>query len=417
MVKQQNQAAIIRSVLTALALALLFLFFKISIAQYRFTDGLVLPNGKAVGGDFVTFYSAGKTFLENRHELYDFVSQEESYRLLFSGTSAVTGSLPFVYPPVIAFLFAPFSQLSLLNAYYLWSALSFVLYCTVIFVVLRNLPYSKLDRFIAFLLSASFFPFLMECLAGGQLSVITLLLFAVIYLCLRRGREFAAGIALGLGAFKPPLFVVFSLFMLTEKRFRLLSGAVLASALLVVPSLYLVGVQGFFSYLTQASRYSYGNELLPGKTLNVEKGAGLFVLFWRALPGMQILARVLYIAAAALSFVAYFRAMRRCSSFSLRLAAQISLSLFLSVWVGVYDLTVLALPLLLVFSDMSLLNLRAHALAIVAAFGMSLYFLHPWLIAGELVVNTAALFFALWIGSLYFLMKATTQRAHGDGLL
>ncbi len=83
----------------------------------------------------------------------------------------------------------------------------------------------------------------------GQTSVVLLLLFALTFVCVKRGQDFKAGVFLGLGLFKFALVLPFALIYCVRRKWRLMAGFSAAALLLGVLSLIAVGPAGVRSYI------------------------------------------------------------------------------------------------------------------------------------------------------------------------
>jgi len=102
------------TVVSGVALGIIITMLKNYIDLYSQVQGILLPNGTVIGGDFVCFYLAGKIFGENPGSLYDFQHMFSLQQELFQGTVAEGSFLPFAYPPLVGWFFSLFSSLSLL---------------------------------------------------------------------------------------------------------------------------------------------------------------------------------------------------------------------------------------------------------------------------------------------------------------
>ena len=406
-----------RALLLAFTAAFLVLLISSVITPYLSREGFVLPNGRIIGADFITFYTAGKMLREQPGELYNFPRQRQEQLEVTEGRDA--GTYPFVYPPLAALFFSFFSYGSFFHGFLVWTGLSLALFVLSLLLLQKTLPLSRLDCFLQFLACLAFFPFSMECLAGGQTSAIALFIFAAVYILLSRGREFSAGLVLSLGYYKPPLFLVFGLLMLFERRWRLVAGAAAGGAVLIAASLALLGLDGCLGYLQQASRYSYGYELLPGVSLRSDKGVGLFALLWGLFGANGEYARPAFAAAGAVLVLAVGLLLGRYTEksqcrFALRFAVQVSVSLFLSLQMAVYDLTALLVPVVLVLSCLPWPPKSAAAwLAWVSAIGFYFQFAYPEVRFAGAAFNSAALCFAGWVTAVILLYREPEEAREG----
>jgi hypothetical protein len=329
---------------TAVCLIELGLALKEYFINYSGAGQTLLSNGTNIGGDFPIFYSIGKLFRTNPSELYNFSLQLQTLRSLFVGTVFSDLWLVFVYPPPVAAMFSLFSELSLLHAYFFWLTISLLLFLTGSYLVISKLHLPNIEKLFVFLVGLSFLPFNFNCLGAGQLSVIGLLIFSLVYLCRTQGKEFLEGVVLGFGFYKPPLFVFVGLLAIVEKRWRTVLGAVLTASLLTAWSLYLVGPSVLLDYLTVASNYRYGTDQTSGVSLPPFRGVGLYAFLTQHLGSGKL--TITIFALAILFTLTLLKSVKKLSNSnqdtnSLLFAAEISLSVLFSIQCINYDLTLL----------------------------------------------------------------------------
>lgn len=225
--------------------------------------------GAIVGADFSAFYWAGTELREGQpHGLYDIEAEAEFLARLIAPATSEDGEVhAFVSPPYWALFFAPLSALPYLGALALFWLLSLGLLLTNVALLRRALPALRrvpLGR--AVLSAALFFPVLFSFL-DGQTSMVVLLPLVLAFAALRRERDFAAGLALGLLAVKPQLALGLVLVLLAARRARALAGAaVTAGAWLVVGWMFLPQAMAdyaalapeLFEFLRRDDYYTWG---------------------------------------------------------------------------------------------------------------------------------------------------------------
>ncbi len=208
-----------------------------------------------LGGDFPQFYVAG--WLMNHHapsRLYDLQLQSSLIRELCPVPSGVT--LPFLYPPVVALIFRPFALLPYSLAFVSWSALSLGLYVVGLLVMMRRFgPVSRAWKETVVLLALAFEPFLVETLAGGQVSSIGFFCLALAIYYEQRARPFASGVCLSLCLYKPTLLVLLLPMLVVSRRWRILVGFSTGAGLLVAATVALVGPSVLMDYVTTMIRF------------------------------------------------------------------------------------------------------------------------------------------------------------------
>ncbi len=180
--------------------------------------------GRPLGGDFVEFYAIG-TILNNfdASRIYDLkLAVDLQHSILPS--MAQTQILVYGHAPYIALLFKPFALLPYQWAYVAWLGFSAALYLTGITVLFRATGIPAQHRTIGFLLAVSFMPFIFETWIGGQLSVIMFSLWVLFFYFRHKNRLLLAGLALGLGIFKPTLVALPLAMLIIGRRWRILQG-------------------------------------------------------------------------------------------------------------------------------------------------------------------------------------------------
>jgi len=392
---------------------LLLIFLRVYLENYLPSDGLRLANGREVGGDFSCFYIAGKIARENPEKLYDFFTQERLGQELFKGSDVKLKFLPFIYPPLVGLFFSVLSTLSLLDAFLSWTAISILLFSLSTLTVLSFSKIKTKEKVFYFLGSLSFPPFFLDCLGTGQTSVLGLAIFSGAYVSLKTERNLLAGILLSLGYYKPPLFVFFALWLVIEKRWHTLLGGILGGTALLIGTVSWFGIEGLLNFFTQASKYTYGTELLPGVVLPPGKGVGLYALinelFSEGSVGAKLALAFTYL------FALYLLKAKtdstpdsRNSSFDLRFSTAVTFSLFLSLQMVIYDLTILLLPFLLVL--LQLKETKRDSLKILLILSVLGLYLE-WIFRGdtEPTFIAARSFFAIWSVGLLLLVSRKTK--------
>ena len=109
------------------------------------------------------------------------------------------------------------------------------------------------QRRLILLGALSFYPFLV-CLWQGQISI--LLLWAIIgfLLLLRTGKDFWAGVALGLGLMRFHLIYLIVLLVVAKRRVQVTLGFSLSAGILLGSSFLWIGKEGYWNYLTLLKR-------------------------------------------------------------------------------------------------------------------------------------------------------------------
>jgi len=408
------------TLILGVALGIIITVARNYVDLYSHVQGILLPNGTVIGGDFICFYLAGKIFAENPASLYDFQHMFSLQQDLFQGTVAEGRFWPFAYPPLVGWFFSFFSALSLLQAYYVWLAISLLLALLAFFLVFDSLKLSAPQKFFFFILAFAFTPLSIDCLAGGQTSCVGLLIYALVFVLFRSGRDFRAGLVLAFAYYKPPLFLVFVLLMFFCRKWKLMSGFLLMTLVLLVATLALVGWDGLMSYLIQGHLYSSGQEIIAGYQWPQTKGVVLYSLISVLCGESGLVAVLLLIAIAApLLFYSYRFIIAGLSQpdsslFDLAFSLALSLSIFLALYLVKYDIAIMLIPLMIVVVHLSRRNYgSAGVLCALVVIGFYAVFVDQSFFVGVTEVKIVTLLLAIWIGSLLWLLNRA-QSLHKD---
>jgi len=178
--------------------------------------------------DFISYYYGAKAMIMGLNGYDSHIVSE------LSGQGHQS-HLRFVYPPQIAWLFAPLTAFSFLHARLIFLCVKLLSAAGLIALYLKY--FVKKDYLIAFVLIAAFAfrgPFTSDILAGNIATFETLLLWAgFLFLVMGRGYLFAVFIALA-GSFKllPLAFLGFIFLTKMPQKWRILgTGVVVAAAI------------------------------------------------------------------------------------------------------------------------------------------------------------------------------------------
>ena len=332
-----------------------FLLVSKSIAHnYPPVKGYLLSNGSIFGGDFIAFYTGGKIAGSDKQKLYDFSAQTAKRQEIMD----FKGHLPFIYPPLMAYIFSGFAIFDFTTAFYLFTVISGIMAVTGLCLLLNYLrPLDKLSISVLLLSIFGFMPFYNNCLTGGQLASIGILIYALVFILLKRNMDFLAGLVLSLGYYKPPLFLLFAIALVLTQGKNFFLGCLCGGFILTVLSVLYVGPNQFLDYIVAASHYTYGRNLYIGFQLPVEDGMGVFALITTLMPSMTItflvytalFLIVLFIVVACLKKLS-----RSSEAYNLTYAAAVIASLGLSLQLLIYDLSILLVPFVIILLNRSI---------------------------------------------------------------
>ena len=362
--------------------------------------------------DFQGFYDAGAAVGSgNGPRLYDSCDQPRLLNMVNAPTLVIRHC--YIHAPFEALFFVPVARLPFVTATWAWWSFSLLCAFAALFVTLPFLPWIK-ERIELGLVSVAIFVPIIATLFQGQDSVITLLLFAICYAGLVRGRYALAGSALAVAMYKPPLVLpmILLLAIASKERLKLLAGFVTTFLLLICAAIAAVGwkcVAGYPFLLARFSTRDAGHYHIA----EMPNLRGLaFLAFQRF-----ISERSIFLIVAALSLIVLAAAIWPLRKMKGKPEADpLAFSLFVtaSVLVGyqeyTYDLALLFLPVLLVWNSVYVQrqNLADRKL---------LLFGTMFLLLGSVFSLTAPSFYACAV-LLFFILLArqlsTVPRAVSD---
>jgi hypothetical protein len=194
--------------------------------------------------DFSALYTAGWIVRQGQGaRLYDLGEQAEAEERVLERK----GLLPIIHPPFEALAFAPLSLFPYSIAYLTWGAMNIVLWMWFAYIVRPYVPVPK-QTFRYLVLCFAFFPAWIA-LCQGQTSFLLLLLFTLVFMSLKRERDFRAGILLALGLLRFQIVLPFALILLLLRKWRAMAGFSLTAGVLATVSVMVVGIAGIRSYI------------------------------------------------------------------------------------------------------------------------------------------------------------------------
>lgn len=208
-------------------------------------------HGIAIGlSDFACFYTAGEMLHNGQgHQLYDLGLQEAVQRTATpEGVRDRGAVIPYNHPPFEALLFLPLIKFSYRTAYLVWLMANVGLLAAVVMVLRKNLSFlGQLPLYLWIVACLAFTP-ITFALIQGQDSIVLLFCFCMVFIALRRKREFSAGIWSALGLFKFQLSLPLMAPFLLLKRWRTVGGFSIVGLLLLLIALRTVGLESLLNY-------------------------------------------------------------------------------------------------------------------------------------------------------------------------
>jgi len=304
--------------------------------------------------DFSQFYCAAQIVRQGLgRNLYDLRTQ-----LAFQSRVAPVHAF-YNHPPFEALFFLPFTYLSYRAAYNLWTIAGLVLLLWAARLIesrskasLAVSQYARMhaDFGLVFVLFLTFGP-ASTCLLIGQDSMLTLLIYTVVFVLLKREKNFWAGCVLALGLFKFQFIVPFAVILLLRRKWSALKGLTAVAIPLILISAGVSGPQvltGYPRFLLFDKTYQQVAGFEPEYMANI-RGL-LYLLIHRVVPGFAF-----GVLLAALSVLALWWAARnwKDEQFDVSFSAAVIATLLASYHLYTYDLTLLLLPIAIVCGDLA----------------------------------------------------------------
>jgi len=206
--------------------------------------GLSDHAGRPLGTDFSSFHTAGRLALEGRNPF----DQAALYRAEQSAFGNATRYYSFSYPPIFLLPAAALATLPYATALALWLALTFGFYLAAMEVLRTRLDIASDKERRLFLLVAMAFPGVFINLSHGQNGFLAAGLMAMGLALLDR-RPLAAGLCLGLLAFKPQLGVLIPFALAASGRWKSFAAAAVTVAVLMAASVMAFGIESWRDFL------------------------------------------------------------------------------------------------------------------------------------------------------------------------
>lgn len=302
--------------------------------------GLLDRTGRLKAPDFLQFYTYGSLVRSGAvNRLYEPKAHAAAARQI-DPQLALSDFRP-NYSPVVAWLSAPLAALTFLQAMAAFSVASVAAYVSA--VMLLGSATSRFQSRGLMALVAAAWPTLFIVLRYGQISALSLLLLAGAAVAAARRRDMAAGILLGLLAYKPQLLLAPLLALLALRQWRLLVGVSLGAGAELLLDLMLVGPAMMRQYVEVLIGIARQPELVQFFAAESHSLRG-FVRLLLPWPWLLTTAGLMAVPVAAWAAV---RVWRRHSDWRPRWAALVVAALLASPHLLTYDLLLLAVPLVL----------------------------------------------------------------------
>jgi hypothetical protein len=199
------------------------------------------------------------------------------------GALYARGTDGFVNLPIVAWLFAPFAPFAEFDAALIFTALGIAAAVVGWLQLSRLLELDRLEKALLLIVIAAFGPMLYSLREG----IISHFLFAVMVLAmldLKSGREIRAGILFGLTALLKPPLVLFGVYFLLRRRWRLvwsgaatLAGLGLASLAIYGWDLHLLWYETVIAPFAAGPTPAFNVQSIPAFVLRQELGVSSYL--------------------------------------------------------------------------------------------------------------------------------------------
>lgn len=193
----------------------------------------------AYKNDFLCYYIGGTIAREGHFaDLYRPAAQ---FKVQQRAAPSVRDPRPYVRPPWFALGLAPLTFLPLVYAYVIWIGMMLVILLGIWAWCLKCFGQ------YALVLAALFLPSNLG-LFFGQDCAVMLAVLCLFFVLSKREKSFVSGMTLGIGLIKPHLLLLFPIWMLLQKRWRMLAGFVVVAVILLTTAVLLLGKTGVVAY-------------------------------------------------------------------------------------------------------------------------------------------------------------------------
>ena len=372
--RRLNQPYIRTISILVLAIYLIILTFSFATAKRGKTIF-----GPFLGADFGAFYVAGQIY--NNYEpasIYDGRLHRYLYKENFPD-APLDEELSYANAPFFVIPFIFLSRLPYALAYLLWLIISISLYIAGFSILSRALKLPDEIWSTSLLVALSFWPFLVECLAGGQTSA-----FGFFWLALAIALEFRtkfwSGVALSFCAYKPTLLFLVVPMLLVTGRWLTIAGLFTGNLVLALVSLAVVGITGCINFINRLLFYSAA---AASTTAGLRSWKYVDInAFMRLLLPHHVQLRWAITAVVVLLLIPFLVSgwwrLKGESQRRLLWALTLSWTPVLNLYMGIYDSTILVLAGLLLTTEYYRSQSGPSSLPFAFKLVILLVYLTPW---------------------------------------
>jgi Glycosyltransferase family 87 len=343
------------------SLMLLGIYLIATLGWIALSDGLIDPNGKPIGTDFSSFYSAGSLVLDGRTaDVYDMAAHYAREQQIFGAATPYYGWL---YPPIFLLLATPLALMPYPLALAAWQISTFAAYLAVIGAIVARMHRPASVIGLTWLAIAAGFPAVFVNLGNGQNGFLSAGLFGAALLALPT-RPIVSGVLFGLLAYKPQLALVMPVALIAAGQWRTVVAAGLTVIALIGLTSLVFGIDLWLAFAasTEISR----KLLLEQGNVGFEKLQSVFAAV-RVWGGGIPLAYAVQGAASAVVVWTTAWAWRSSCDRDIKAALLVVATLLASPHVLDYDLVILGLAIAFTVSAGFAGGFRRYEISFLAA--------------------------------------------------
>lgn len=315
---------------------------SLSLAALNHQSSYADLQGEPIGADFIQFYSAGLSILQDQSSnLYDREFQHSLQSKVFNGE--LSGGFYFNTPPWVALFFSPFALLPFIISFLIWISfqlLALIKTISILKLERRNLPYIF-----------GFFP-IFAAFSYGQSGIILLLIFTLVYNAIKNQNIFTAGMIASLLCYKPQFLTGLLLWWLIcpDKRKALLGFTI--GAIITLFGTYLLCPQAMIKYVEHIHLKLVDLDQLPDFPFTKFQTTASF---FKLLIPYKIIAQFFTTGITLLGLVFFCKLIRnRFVSNEIKFSTAVIFTVLLSPYTLVYDLSILVLPATLLYENLQI---------------------------------------------------------------
>jgi hypothetical protein len=233
-------------------LAAVLILLSIQLAWKAYTQtGLFIP----LGSDYGLYLSQAMTLQEgDSPRIYDRNAIDRNYKALLNSYGHDPSYQPnrpdlwgthVPYPPVFAWVMQPFTRISIALSVILWTVLNLVLILFICFRLTLYCPTS--NRITIFLCLLASYPVVLT-LVVGQLQILMAWALMECMLALRAGKDWQAGLWLGVLLLKPHYGLLLGPILIWKQRWRAVIGVAVTGLVILGGSVATVGFPTLLAY-------------------------------------------------------------------------------------------------------------------------------------------------------------------------